>query len=235
MSADHTNQWFFYKQLHKRLNIYYSKIQQSDFNELVYWQEWLAELSGSHLGLNKTIQVLQNPFFYKNFYPNYADTCPRFFSPFKMIFIHRDPLDQFTDLVLKKGHLKLTSNVSGSIVYQGTEHLEPADRFFHIAKKIYQSRIQLAKQLSTDQLLIVSFEDFLIRHETISSYIQQFLNISTDKKNNNTSFNKKKSINNIGIGQNNEQVYELLKNKFNIIQELNDLRSELESFPHTSR
>lgn len=235
MNADHTNQWFFYKQLHERLNIYLSKIQQPDFNELVYWQEWLNELSGSHLNMNKTIQVLQNPFFYETFYPNYAVTWSKFFNPFKMIFIHRDPLDQFADLVLKKGHLKLTSNVSGKIVYQDTEKLEPAERFYHIAKKIYQSRIQLAKQLSTDQLFIVSFEDFVIRHEIVTSRIQQFLNISSIRKNSSTSFDITKSIRNVGIGLNNEQVYELLKNKFHLIEELNHLRSELNNFPHSTR
>lgn len=205
------------------------KLNES-FDQIGFWKEWLVtlpELDSSHKKYIHT--VYQNPFFYDEIFDGHKNIWPVLFSPYKMIFVHRDPLDQFADIVNSGGHL----NVSWPRFHGGTEGLHPADRFLEISKKLYTARLRMAKKFNREELVIFSFEDFLKEHELVSSRLRSFLGLNTQRDPENKRFVREQSLQNIGKGKLNKEVKSLLEGKPYVMEELNDLRKKLISLPNS--
>lgn len=220
------NDYFkYYKDYFQRLTQYESNIlSNSSFDEILFWKEWLQtlpKLDSSHKNFKHI--VYQNPFFYDETFDSHKDVWPKLFSPYKMIFVHRNPLDQFADIVSKGDHL-LTS---WPRFHGGTENMHPADRFFEIAKKLYIARLRMAKDYSQEDLVIFSFEDFLQNHERVSNRLKGFLGIQGDRDPDNKRFILEDSLKNINKGEEDLVVASLLEGRPYIIKELNELRDQL--------
>ncbi|WP_298448159.1 sulfotransferase [uncultured Marinobacter sp.] len=220
----------YYRFFYKALCTYERNISSNDFDEVSFWRLWLNELA-SRLSAKGNFQysVFQNPFFYDEMFDEHSDLWPKLFAPFKLVFVHRDPLDQFADIVLSGSHL----DTSSPRFHGGTEHLHPADRFLEISKKIYKARLKIASETSTDDLIVFSFEDFLLNHDRVTSRICDFFKISTARDQNNRRFELNKSLKNIGNGKDNEIVSELLDGKDYVVRELEVWRERLSSLPHS--
>lgn len=229
-SKKHTGYLKFYRDLYSYLSNYENMIKKSAlFDEVSFWKPWISSLGNlgyPHKKYNFT--VFHNPFYYKEQFDGHYNIWPDLFSPYKMIFIHRDPLDQFTDIVKDGAHLK----ASVPRFHGETKDMHPADRFLHISKKIYLARIRLASLHTKNQLIIFSFEDFINKHDRVTSDLKCFLDIKSQRDPKNTRFVKEQSILNIGKGQFSEEVKSLLKGKPYVLCELNELRQQLIQHPN---
>jgi len=215
----------FYKDFYKYLSKYKEKlISRENFDEIAFWKGWLARLpllDSGHKNFKHT--VYQNPFFYDETFDGHKIIWPELFSPYKLIFVHRDPLDQFADIVKAKEH----SLVSFPRFHGDTETMHPADRFLAISKKIYNARLKMAASYTKDELVIFSFEDFLQEHERVTKGLKYFLDINTQRDLKNRRFILGSSLKNIGKGKLNEEVAYLLTDKSYVMEELNELREKL--------
>ena len=196
----------------------------SSFDEIEYWKGWLStlpDLDSSDKKYKHT--VYQNPFFYDETYYGHNKVWPKLFAPHKMIFVHRDPLDQFSDIVNSGSHL----DASWSRFHGNTREMQPADRFYEISKKIYLARLRMAEHYTPDDLMIFSFEEFINNHGQVTNKLKDFLNISNNETSMNQRFSLEESRKNIGNGKNNPMVAELLHGKSHVIEEINILRNRL--------
>jgi hypothetical protein len=216
----------YYKDLYSFANryIYFLTIKKN-FDEYDYCQKWIYSLVLRRAQADTEIKtiVYQNPFFYKETFSGHEEVWPRLFNPYKLIFVHRDPLDQLFDIVNSGDHLL----ASWSRFHGDTSHLDPIGRFFEISKKIYTARIRMAEQYDRSKLLIFSFEDFLLKHELVKNRIIDFLNITSTRDVNNKRFVLKESLNNVGKGHSDKNIEKLLAGRDHVIDHLNSLRSEL--------
>ena len=228
-SPSYLGHFSFHTTLYKFLNRYENLLKRSEnFDEIAFWQSWLStnpSLDSGHKRYKHT--VYQNPFFYDETFDGHKDIWPKLFSPYKMIFVHRDPLDQFSDIVNKGDHLL----ASWPRFHGGTENMHPADRFFTISKKLYTARLRMAESLTKEDLVVFSFEDFLYEHERVTNNLKEFLKIESKRDINNRRFVRDDSIKNIGKGKDNTKAAELLRGKPYIMQELNELRYKLINHP----
>jgi hypothetical protein len=204
------------------------------FNEIEYWKEWLVKFNniGHRIDYKKNQLALylhHNPFFYSENFSAHEKTWPQFFSPYKLIFIHRNSIDQFADVVKNNAYIITTHHR----FWNGTEYLSAIDRYFEICKRIYSARLRMAKEYSPGQLLIVSFEDFILKHEQVAHQIKSFLGIQSNYNPNNKHFTLEQSRKNIGIGKNNSKILGFLDEKPYILEELNSMYRQLDMLPHT--
>jgi len=222
----------FYRRLHSFLNSYEYLLKTSEaFDEIELCKSWLnAEALSLLENKNNHSIVYQNPFFYDETFSGHAKIWPKLFDPYKLIFVHRDPLDQFSDIVNSGDHL-----LSSWPRFHGeTESMHPADRFLTIARKLYKARLRMAEEYNSDQLLIFSFEDFLVNHDKVTPVLKGFLNINSERSFSNKRFIKEKSLKNIGKGLANKEALQLLEGKSYVLDELNILRKELSALPQSS-
>lgn len=197
------------------------------FDEVKLWKEFLYKQSFvacNKIKSKKNI-IYQNPYFYSETFSKHEAIWPELFFPYKSIFIYRDPIDQFSDIVNNGAHL----DTSWPRFHAGTENLDPAERFLTISKKIFKSRMEISKNLGKDELLIISFEDFLQKHEEVSKKLKDFLSIEGDRDNNNKRFSVNKSLKNIGKGKFNIKAMSILNSKEHILQELYTIHNTLKN------
>lgn len=215
----------FYKDFYSQLSVYKTKlISHEDFDEIAFWNSWLTKLPFLEPA-KKDFQhiIYSNPFFYDEMFAGHKNIWPKLFAPYKLIFVHRDPLDQFADIVKAKHH----TLSSWPRFHGGTEAMHPADRFLAISKKIYKARLRMVENYTKDELVIFSFEDFLQEHERVTKSLKYFLEINTQRDSANQKFILESSLKNIGKGRFNEEVASLLKGKDYVMEELNCLRDRL--------
>jgi hypothetical protein len=230
--------WSFYSSFFHFINIELRELSNDrPFDEYKHWQKWLHKLS--YIGSKKKkadIFVHHNSFNCPMIFSGHENIWPHFYDPFKLIFVHRDPLDQFADLVNEENHLNnFWGKNTRSIGSDDVIFLDAADRFFVTSKKFYLARLEYAKKYTLDTMLIVSFEDFILKHDLVTKKIALFLDFDIKTPKIHNGFLAEDSKKNIGIGQNNEKVMDLLKHKSYIVEELNDLRDQLYALPHSIR
>lgn len=215
----------FHKVFFNYLSMYEKKIISKDnFDEVEFWKVWLSTLPSLDSGHKKFQHIVyQNPFFYDTTFDEHKEIWPKLFAPYKLIFVHRNPLDQFADIVNGNAHTEVT----WPRFHGGTETMHPADRFLAISKKLYNARLEMAKKYTKEELVIFSFEDFLQEHERVTKGLKYFLDINTQRDEKNRRFMLESSLKNIGKGMLNEEVAYLLKDKRYVMEELNELREKL--------
>lgn len=219
----------YYKELYIFADKYIDSLVSGDkFDEYEYCRQWMQEIATNSKNINSVDKanvsvVFQNPFFYDQTYSGHSQVWPRLFQPYKLIFVHRDPLDQFFDIISSGDHL-----ISSWPRFHGdTVDLHPADRFLNISKKIYQARIEMLKGYSNNDVLVFSFEDFLLKHEVITTRLEHFIGDCGKRDVNNNRFVLDESLQNIGRGHKSEELLRLLEGKEYVMDELNALRNEL--------
>ncbi|WP_063660033.1 sulfotransferase [Aliivibrio fischeri] len=193
--------------------------EMTEDEQVAFWKNWLAISSLNE----KDYVVYCNPIYYDNFEPEHKELWPKLFSPYKIILVHRNPLDQFYDIYMKEG----MSDTSVARFFKGSEELEPIQRFHYIVKKIHEARLNLINTYSKDELLLISFEDFVENSHVHLNEIVGFLGLSNCSFSNSERFDAEKSCRNIGIWKSNEHVKDLIIKNSEIVDELMIMRAEL--------
>ncbi len=204
------------------LSNYEKKLGIDTFNEKQYWVAWLHELSflfSTNFENSRKYTVLQNPFFYDETYDGHKNVWPELFKPYKLIFVHRDPLDQLSDIV-ETGAL---FDSSWARFHGDTSSLEPFDRFFEISKKLYNGRLRLLETHNRKNSLVLAFEDFILNHEVTASNLFEFLGLPSQT----VCWDPAPSKKNIGKGKEDSKVQQLISGKEHMIDELMVLRDKL--------
>lgn len=213
----------YYRDLYSFSNEYIKCLKKNkDFDEYELCKNWLNKISIKDFYKKSNI-IYQNPFFYKETFSGHEGVWQKLFSPYKLIFVHRDPLDQFSDIVNSGDHLLS----SWSRFHGNTDKLDPLERFYEISKKLYAARIRIAKKSSKNDLLIFSFEEFIMDHHRVGNEIKKFIGINSTRSELNDRFILEESRSNIGKGNLNHKVKKMLVGREYIMNDLNSLREEL--------
>lgn len=222
----YSSSFSYYKSLYNFCNGYINGIMRhSDFDEIEYTRNWLHNLALISVESKAKVNniVYQNPFFYSETFAGHDGVWEKLFNPYKLIFVHRDPVDQFCDIV-RSGDHKLAS---WARFHGDTSSLHPVERFLVISKKIYTARIRIAKESTKNNLLIFSFEDFILDHETIACDLKNYLGINSERDHNNKRFLLSESKKNINKGQFDNKTIQLLSGRESAISEIRSMREEL--------
>jgi hypothetical protein len=213
----------YYRSLYKFSNEYIKCLKQKDgFDEYELCKNWLYSIAIKNNPKISSI-IYQNPFFYEETFPGHEGIWQELFCPYKLIFVHRDPLDQFSDIVNSGDHLLS----SWSRFHGNTDVLDPVERFYEISKRLYAARIRIAKESSKNDLLIFSFEDFIMEHHRTGNEIKKFIGINSTRAESNKRFILEESKSNIGKGKCNNKINKMLIGKEYVMNDLNLLRDEL--------
>jgi hypothetical protein len=202
-------------------------------DEYLHWKKWLNY--SSRLGSKKKFAILNchaNIFNCGEMFSGHNNIWPKLFEPFKLIFVHRDPLDQFADLVKEDRHLNVNCHIAPRYFGSDVGCLSAIDRFFITNKRFHLAKLRMAEQYGPDRMAIVSYEDFLQKHSTISEQLKSFLGIKSERNPKNDHFVLEQSMKNIGIGKDNKQALSLLAEKPHVLDELYKLREQLNLLPH---
>lgn len=213
----------YYKCFYKALSLYEKSLEQQNFDEYSYWREWLKEISQLFSkNSNSNYTVLQNPFFYDETFDGHKHIWPQLFKPYKLIFVHRDPLDQLSDIIATGA-----INDSSWLRFHGnTGELDPLERFCAISKKLYNGRLGLLSNHSNKDIIVVGFEEFIQDHVRVSKKILDFLGLHEHV----SKWDASMSLKNIGKGRLDPKVIQLIKGREDAIDEILELRKRLISF-----
>jgi len=232
LHRDYRKPWahlLLYRYLHKAR---YALLHDKPFDEMAHWRRWLRAFS--YIGSKKksvSFLVHQNPFEYVETFDQFDHdkVWPPFFDPYKIIFVYRDPYDQYLEIV-KKG-CNIITGVHRS--YTGTYHLDALDRYYRMCRDAYLGRLRMARDYSPDQLLIFSFENFLKNHQSITSRIKTFIGIRSEWKPKHSKFVLEQSLKNIGNGKKDPDALAMLEVRPHIMQDICQLHDQLDALPHT--
>ncbi|MCG9723650.1 sulfotransferase, partial [Shewanella sp. Isolate7] len=215
----------YYQRLYIALSLYEKKLRKDGFDEYAYWRDWLNEISqlfSDNSNLKKTYTVLQNPFFYDETFDGHKNIWPELFSPYKLIFVHRDPLDQLSDLIATGA----INDSSWTRFHGKTGGLDPLERFNVISKKLYNGRLRLLSTHSKEDVIVVGFEEFVQEHDRVSNKLLNFLGLQGQISTWDASISQK----NIGNGRLDPKVLQMIKGKESYIDEIVVLREKLINF-----
>ena len=170
---------------------------------------WIKDLQNLY-AKNKDFIIFDQPIFFKE----HLDVWPMVFNPYKLIIVYRDPRDQFTDLI-NRNHLFLDhiSSLTGGIseIYGGDKS-GVYDYHVDAIMNRYKSIDKIIKELGTECVLQVRFEDLILNYENEVSRIELFLGLKSENHINKFSFfNPANSLKNIGIYKNKLSEAELAK------------------------
>ncbi len=120
--------------------------------------------------------VLQNPSYYDDISPNNKEIWRAIFGEFKIIFVTRDPIEQFIDCYLNKELVFKDTKFRS-----GTECFNELDTFLYIAKRTYLSRIEMLNEFGPDVLSIISFESFAYLDSNSEVKIEDYFGLSKNE------------------------------------------------------
>ena len=181
------------------------------------WNRWLRAVGSAYAADKKAIVWNQPVWIGKH-----ERTWPAVFSPFKLMVVHRDPVDQFAEVVRQGKIGKRKSDPA----FDDAEKDDIAYVLKGIAAKM-QSLIALQQQLGQSHILVVSFESFVKAHKAEAEHICTFLGLP-EAQLLSAPFDPSHSIHNIGIGDT-EAIRRMLENYQPLVKRLYDLRTQLAS------
>lgn len=181
------------------------------------WSDWLQAL-GREYASNKKAIVWNQPIWVGK----HEHTWPAMFSPFKLIVVHRDPVDQFAEVVRQGKIGKRKSDPA----FDDTEKDDITYVLKGIAAKM-ESLMALQRQLGYTQMLTVNFESFVRSHKAEAERTCAFLGLP-EAQLPSTPFDPSYSVRNIGIGHT-EAIQGMLENHQPLIQRLYELRAQFDN------
>jgi hypothetical protein len=181
------------------------------------WKDWLQAV-GEAYARGKPAIVWNQPIWVGK----HEQTWPAVFEPFKLIVVHRDPIDQFAEVVRQGKIGKRKSDPA----FDDSEKDDIAYVLKGIAAKM-ESLIALQEQLTGSHILAVSFETFVKSHKPEAGRICDFLGFP-EAQVPSAPFKTAYSIRNIGIGDTDE-IRAMLKGYEPLVDRLYDLRIRIES------
>ncbi|CCG94152.1 hypothetical protein MARHY0660 [Marinobacter nauticus ATCC 49840] len=181
------------------------------------WNQWLQAV-GLAQAAGKPAIVWNQPIWVGK----HEHIWPAVFQPYKLIVVHRDPVDQFAEVVRQGKIGKRKSDPA----FNDDEKDDIAYVLTGIRAKIKSLRA-LADQLGRKQILLISFERFVKDHGSEAQRLCDFLSLP-ESQTPSAPFDPSISILNIGIGQT-EAIQTMLAPYQNLVDELYQLRHQLDS------
>ncbi len=204
---------------------------KKNFNEVDYWGRWIKN-AAYLMNKKKTKFCLYcNPVYANNLNISSNSTWWKIFTPFKVICVYRNPHDQLSDILKINGHLQ-TEPIR---FFGNTNNDTPAERVLKVLKSIHRMRIDLSQNLTSDQLLILSFDDFISHNELVKNKINSFLGIDENNYINetNSKFNLELSKKNLGIGATDKKLQNFMNENTDFINEIVDMYKETKALKQT--
>jgi len=186
-------------------------------SDSVVWNQWLQAVGREYAG-GKPAIVWNQPIWVGK----HERTWPGVFNPFKLIVVHRDPIDQFAEVVRQGKIGKRKSDPA----FDDSEKDDIAYVLKGIAAKM-ENLMALQKQLTERHMLAVSFEAFVKDHKAEARRICDFLGFAETQLPS-APFDPSYSIRNIGIG-NTEQIRDMLKGHQPLVDRLYELRAQFDN------
>lgn len=179
------------------------------------WNQWLQAL-GARLAGNHKAVVWNQPIWVGK-----HEACwPGVFSPYRLVVVHRDPQDQFAEVVRQGKIGKRKSDPA----FDDSEQDDIAYVLKGIAAKLEHLKA-LEQTLPMGHLLTVNFETFVKDHSREAERITRYLGLE-NRQGNDAPFDPSQSIKNIGIGQE-EKIQSMLKPYRPLVDRLYELREQL--------
>lgn len=189
----------------------------SKHTDTAIWNRWLQAVGRAQPGGKQAI-VWNQPIWVGK----HEHTWPSVFSPYKLVVVHRDPVDQFAEVVRQGKIGKRKSDPS----FDDNEKDDVAYVLKGIKAKM-TSLGALADQLGRKRLLLINFERFVKDHEAEAERLCNFLGLPNTQVPS-APFDPSKSILNIGIGEA-EKIQAMLKPHQALLGELRHLRNQLDN------
>jgi len=208
---------------HNRLKLqylsYYRKhlINGNPASDSTIWNQWLQAVGKEYAGDKQAIVWNQPVWVGKH-----EQTWPAVFTPFKLIVVHRDPIDQFAEVVRQGKIGKRKSDPA----FDDSEKDDIAYVLKGIAAKM-ESLTALQEQLTDRHVLAVSFETFVKAHKAEAQRVCEFLEFP-EAQLPSAPFDPSYSIRNIGIGSTDE-IRNMLKDYQPLIDRLYELRAQFDN------
>ncbi|MGC8120895.1 sulfotransferase family protein [Marinobacter sp. VGCF2001] len=182
------------------------------------WNQWLRAVGRTYAGEKPAI-VWNQPIWVGK----HEHTWPAVFQPYKLVVVHRDPVDQFAEVVRQGKIGKRKSDPA----FDDTEKDDIAYVLRGIKAKI-SSLKALAQQLGREQILLVNFERFVKEPAAEAQRLCAFLGFRESQMPS-APFDPSKSILNIGIGEN-PDIRSRLAPYQELVSELYELRHQLDNW-----
>lgn len=186
-------------------------------SEGTVWNQWLQAV-GREYSAGKPAIVWNQPIWVGK----HEQTWPAVFNPFKLIVVHRDPIDQFAEVVRQGKIGKRKSDPA----FDDSEKDDIAYVLKGIAAKM-QSLMALQEQLTESRMLAVSFETFVKSHKAEAQRICDFLGYP-EAQIPSAPFDPSYSIRNIGIGDTDE-IRSMLRGYQPLVDRLYEPRAQFDN------
>ncbi|MFC4259120.1 sulfotransferase [Marinobacter lacisalsi] len=206
---------------HHQLKLNYLKqyrqqlVRSGQPGDATIWNQWLRAV-GQNIAGNRKAVVWNQPIWVGK----HEHTWPGVFEPYRLIVVHRNPEDQFAEVVRQGKIGKRKSDPA----FDDSETDDVAYVLKGIANK-YEALAELHQLLPEGRLLSVNFEAFVQDHDRQASRICQFLGLD-QKQLEGAPFKAHESARNIGIGQT-EAIQKTLSGYRPLVDRLRELRASL--------
>ena len=206
---------------HQRLKLTYLKQYRQQLaraghpQDVTPWNQWLQAV-GQHIAGDRRAVVWNQPVWVGM----HEHTWPALFEPYRLIVVHRDPEDQFAEVVRQGKIGKRKSDPA----FDDSETDDIAYVLKGIANK-YEALAELHRILPEGRLLSVNFEAFVQDHDRQASRICRFLGLRQEQMEG-APFKPHESARNIGIGQA-KAIQQTLSSYRPLVERLRELRASL--------
>lgn len=180
------------------------------------WNQWLQKVGRRVAGDHKAV-VWNQPIWVGK----HEHSWPAVFSPYRLVVVHRDPEDQFAEVVRQGKIGKRKSDPA----FDDSEQDDVAYVLKGMAAKLRHLKA-LQTTLPAGHLLTVSFESFVRDHQQQAERLNRFLGLETTQVGN-APFDPSQSIKNIGIGKN-DSIQAMLAPYRPLVDQLYQRRDELD-------
>ncbi|WP_404368183.1 sulfotransferase [Marinobacter sp.] len=160
-----------------------------------HMNRWIQE-TGKRVAGDRDILVWNQPVWIGA----HHEVWPEVFEPFRFVGVHRDPIDQFADIV-RQGTL---GKPKTDPLYEGNGYQQdPIDYLFTGLTRKLESLLELKKQLPEDRFLAMPFEWFVQDHDKAKNVLCNFIGVEPGQVSK-PRFDPAQSKGNIGIGHTDE-------------------------------
>ena len=179
------------------------------------WNQWLQSL-GQRIARERRAVVWNQPIWVGM----HEHTWPALFEPYRLIVVHRDPQDQFAEVVRQGKIGKRKSDPA----FDDGETDDVAYVLKGIARKL-EALAELGELLPEGRLLTVGFEAFVEDHQKQAARVCHFLGMEPHQVKA-APFKPEESARNIGIGQT-DAIQQTLSGYRPLVERLYELRARL--------
>ncbi len=191
------------------------------FDAVTYWQHWFSTRVRQYCPDAKRV-VLDKCLRFDD--PRHDGLWERVYDPVRVIVVHRDPVDQFTEIIRQVGWDKVREK--GKYAWGTAE--DPGQAFLETTLRCLQ-RLRDYQRGHPQTCLSVPFEGFVQDHASWAACLGYWLGISAGHVPAARYFDPAVSARNIGIGERYPEAGEMVWRHEGLLAEARALREEVEA------